>query len=611
MSLNDFFPTLKAPAQPIPRQHLTNVEMELIDQWKNTHQWDALPTFAKAANADPHKINKWILRQVMKEKQLDKKAKYGAAYGMEDNSFSLSDLLTPARPRVDKNPSVPQTQKARGIVALQNMAIACFGLDHFPSYAAVWPSAGFSAQTLPNFPLFARPCPITPRHGFVESRLVRDFGHALNIINETILADANGEVVFMPKLTGRFSGVATNAGVTWGLSNDGVTAGKEGTFFIPAPASAEYWNAIWAQAQDDFEHREKNPVGGTSGFIQTNAYVELVEHNGSVCPVQLRDGPVQDTMKNFIPHDGFTFKYIADMYDDRLIQRNDLLYWEKYIAGLVEDYGSEVVVHLPNMPLSSHYAVHAIQAGMAVITDPKAPEMGQTLSAEPRIEFTASDYAIIAKNMAHMDTRPFIPEDSDDQKNMIKTAVGTLHACSIWEPTDPRLLFLMAQAPIVVTRALSAACAGEMRHFYGRAGPNGTPLSEPLLGPSVHHGAGRSSIYAALLKPFEGRAEACHVMTADFNHSHWNSSFGGKSWGTVSEATAVALEKIAAFLADPSDRTWKSLMMACNKAVHMAHNNGKALNKWGVPMTQIAQAPACAFMNPYAAKVALNLEDKT
>lgn len=59
-----------------------------------------------------------------------------------------------------------KTQKAKGILALSQYRVKTFTTE-MVKQAKVFPH-----DPLKAFPFFARPCPMVPRHGFVESRTV-------------------------------------------------------------------------------------------------------------------------------------------------------------------------------------------------------------------------------------------------------------------------------------------------------------------------------------------------------------------------------------------------------------------------------------------------------
>ena len=141
----------------------------------------------------------------------------------------------------------PQTQKAQGIMALKT-CYGIFGLRGPGTPLMVIPGSLFDCRMEKiKFPVFARPCPFEPRHGFVDSHLVYDW---LGVVRMLQMAadEGNGkpvELVLTPPLSGSVPAVATNAGVTWGCGNDGVTAGRDNP---PITLPVSHSNYSWQGA---------------------------------------------------------------------------------------------------------------------------------------------------------------------------------------------------------------------------------------------------------------------------------------------------------------------------------------------------------------------------
>ena len=72
---------------------------------------------------------------------------------------------------------------------------------------------------------FARPCPVRPRHGFVDSRPYTGRGALKSIFLEAKEVDPEAELIIMPFLSGKFSGIITPNSLTIGQGHAGATAG--------------------------------------------------------------------------------------------------------------------------------------------------------------------------------------------------------------------------------------------------------------------------------------------------------------------------------------------------------------------------------------------------
>ena len=114
---------------------------------------------------------------------------------LSDTQLLVRMPLTMSSPKVPKR---IRTQKARGLRAI-------WPLNN--RLEKGWTTPIVISQPLtPEFPsvsmlpLMARPCPIRPRHGFVESRQVHSVEEVNQVLSETLVADPKGEVILMPFL---------------------------------------------------------------------------------------------------------------------------------------------------------------------------------------------------------------------------------------------------------------------------------------------------------------------------------------------------------------------------------------------------------------------------
>lgn len=510
-----------------------------------------------------------------------------------------------------------KTQKARGIKALANHTIA-------PMVQAI---GGYEIRLLPQnntmppsldaYKLFARPCPVTPRHGFVESRAVADMVEAQALLIEARQVDPEAEVIVMKKLTGKWSGIATNTGVTWGHGNDGVTSGGKGAVvLIPAPTSVENWNsASLFPLRGDFK-----------ASITQTGYVELVENEGRSIVVQYREGPAQPATLDYIPR--------KTLIKSFLVAGGDLLKWEKRLSGIPLADRKTTVISAKGMALSSHYAVHGIALGIPVVTSDIPIVRGQTLEAAENTipKLRQKDYQTLATLLKKALKAKFNFHQYEQQE-VLATGIASLHTMAVWD-NSPMLMELRALSVVTILRYLCSAVVGEVRHF-DRKGPGQDGLTEQkTIVPSDRYENGRDFIYSRLLKPLPLATILSYFQTTqeDFFQTGWgvghsrdpetgrslgrwdktSASYGGPNWGRVSRSGERLAKATIVFLEQPNKQTWQELFMSLNNAVHMAHNNGRALDKWigDSMLDRIAQAPALGFMNAYAAEIALGIVKK-
>lgn len=538
-----------------------------------------------------------------------------------------------------------RTQKAKGLRTICNSApFAGFDLpvsllNYYPM--AVWPYT--NAISLPSF---ARPCPTVPRHGFVDSRLVTTKAEAEALIAETLAADPNGEVIFMPRLSGMWSGVATHAGVAFGLANDGATAGKSAKT-VPSYSG----NSLF-----------KSYVGSTlcrTSGIKGSPFLEFVEDQKRPVFVQLRDGPEVPRSQNYIPREMVVGTVV---YAEPSMS---LLEWEAEIAEYA--YKPGVVVHHPEGSLTSHFAVHALVHSIPVILDKKAPRVGETLKPagwEPA-KLRKRDYAAIAQWLSRRLLNGFV---SVDNTGAVLNAIATLHSSPQWG-NAPHLLRMRAEGFAATLCYVTAACIGEVRHWY-IVGPGNNGMEEGETqrkrpSPTKHKGCKCPGCLKDYKKYYRAKLKAYHVWKAeqeglpveqedhnapscealaglssksitnraevytsclgessrklhrwarqaarDLHHSGWQGGYGGEGWGDAAALAAKGFETAQAFINKPTAKNWQACMSAYNQLVNASHNNGNILNKWvtQVVMTRVADVPCPAFINAFTARVVLGLD---
>lgn len=524
----------------------------------------------------------------------------------------------------------PKTQKARGLLELLTGLRNHRWMALPPQRLMIGPSSkeamGDEASKPPGyhhgssiaFPCFARPCPTTPRHGFVESRSVYNILGALNILAETLHADPNGEVIFMPRCSGKYSAVANNAGIVWGHGNAGVTSGDGGgqsTAFIPCLIGSRLWT---------------NTVCRPSAAGVTEcAYIELVEDKGSVRLVQLRDGPAQSgACGDFVPAPVTVTAVVAPGQVGF-----DLIRWDRLIRGAAP---GTVAVLPASSTRFSHFAVHCLINKVPIVfRGGDRPELGASLaptSTSPPTRLTREDYEYIARIiMQRLLQRERIedivwgdaahPQSGNIHTWQVATSIGVCHAMQEWG-ADPHLLRLRGEGVAACFRYSATACIGEVRHFYsngpGRCDAQHVTDMKSVLSPDSYEGflardkISRKSAYTGSSRlPLSAQIRLVEQTRRDFKHPRWHSAFGGPSWAAAARQTAWLGHSITSFCEKPDTRRWLRLQCRYNATLHACHNNGKVLTKWIIDkaLNAGATAPTLCFMNPFAAEVVLHAPD--
>lgn len=512
-----------------------------------------------------------------------------------------------------------RTQKSRGVSA--GAALSNYGA--IPRWLSIAPILSVMPQCFDDleamkYPIFARPCPRRPRHGFIESRIVNNHEELLKVVAETMAEDRLGEVMCMPPLTGKASAVATDSGVVWGVGNAGVTAGKGKQVTIPIPRSPNQ------QSMTEYLTRHHSPFRKE---IKGSTFIEVVEHDGEPTIVQMRDGPADVAVGgNYIPHANYK---VTNVIVPNWEEIENLIKWEARVAGAP----AGTVIVLKNASLTSHCAVHGLANKFAVITtgpfidNPELLKEGMILQPESNqpAPLTGDDYKKIAKFM-----RKTI---HGSKRARAAFSVSVLHAMSVWG-NDPMLLWLRAAGVITMAKLIVSACAGEARHFY-RCGPGRyTEGAKPAIDWKKITGrelSGKSrgypersvvlqSVYRYSIKRLAVVAEAC---TQDFRGC-WNGritrsgrtrgacGYGGPKWRESSKAARKLCAAIISFQGRPCEKTWAEVAMCYNMAVCLAHNGGRVLNKWAGAdeIDACAKYPQFGLLSPQAMFICTGVKEE-
>lgn len=535
-----------------------------------------------------------------------------------------------------------KTQKARGISLMSHGS-----LHGFPFPFASTPKRE-KLIILPHefpashqFPLFARPCPEKPRHGFVESRMVHDAQGLLDVFAEARNADPLAEVVCMPKLTGKVSCVANNAAVYFAEGHAGATSGTSKALVIPCN-SAGLTDVVKRYAHPYWRSMIERDI--TQG-----AFLELVEHEGDMVCVQIRNGPADTRAADYwVPSGG---QYIAEVLT--LPNPNfDLLQWEK----MVKDLGPYGAIWLPGHTLASHYAVHGVANNKAVFCTAEPPEVGShwlpPLNQVPKLNpmhywqiegyvggydqvglapkpYDWDVYGQAALEAMHesmaWEAPRFYSQHGENpsyhsQAQHICLAIAVLHAMPHWG-AEPHLLRLRAFGAVAMAKYLSTACIGEARYFYTHGPGNwmskkaATPWDE--LGFQYHKGLNRMDVYSRVLNlRLEKMVPFLQGAIRDFS-GRWSNSdlnrrgcsddcaYGGYKWREATKMALRLVEAVLAFKRAPKEETWNAVIEAYNAGVNVVHNNGKLLNKWieNKTIDSAAVAPQLGLINPWAMRI--------
>ena len=427
-------------------------------------------------------------------------------------------------------PLPPRTQKARGIAALAHF----YSGDLVPPFK-VHEARSVRPDELVGF--FSRPCPMRPRHGFVDSRKVDSVEEGGELIRQTLEADPEAEIVTMPMIEAEYSGVWTRGMMSIGKGHDGATAGTS-AWTLPTLGSLVIDAAI------------------ADAGIQENPYVEILwpEPEGAHRLVQLRDGPALPLTADYIPEPVTVREVIP--------AKGDLLAWEKRMKQAQPG----TVVYHPGGSLASHYAIHAVLNRVPLLTS-REPKVGERIEAKtPNEDPTPNLEALRAGFQLAMWLKV-------TYERAAQVMLAGCHHISTWMGRNDTLLGL---ALGFAYRLTVTAALGEMRHAPGREN-SGTR-------DDIYHDCWDATEAPATRAAFEAALCAFHGLV-------WKRNYGGAKWFVLARWAAILHNRL---LAGDARRALQSL----NHLVHCAHNTGWAFNKFvdAQMLTDAAENPVSVLI---------------
>lgn len=461
---------------------------------------------------------------------------------------------------IELNHLMAQTQKARGFVLLA-------GVLNVPKpYFVVTEQSDIEviAKKLDGNN-FVRPCPIRPRHGFVDSRpLDRSVGTPWKdqldkIYAEAKAADPGAELLISPTINATHNLILTPSRMAIGTGHDGATGGR-GSISVPL------MGVPFKEIAADFI--KKAGVGEDEDpyiecVVKTNA--DAAYHgNGPESTIfftQLRAGVrvPANVGNDYIP---------IRMIVKKVVEASgDLLEWERQAQTELGQEGT-VVVHVGGT-LISHYGVHCLFNKIPILTTRK-PEVGEVLVPTPKAEKPSLD---AVRDGLIDGWGPYIGLRVNLKDPEIKGAQVQLIASN-------------AVALMLVCLHNAAAMSGEYGYWIGIAA---TMMMR--LGMAASHGESRHKdhsgkkysreyIYMQALNDPEAARETLGFAQWRFHNEAWSSSYGGPKWADCTKSILELDIAVRAFLKDPTEETLAKVVSTLNYAVTRAHNGGWWMNKF-------------------------------
>jgi hypothetical protein len=459
----------------------------------------------------------------------------------------------------------PKTQKAKGVL---------FGLDYmkdtfnyskqYHSLNSMWYSVcvpRHSVITNKNqldwsisFPVFARPCPKVPRHGFVDSKVITTRTNLKKLFREVKKADPHGEMLLGPYLKNvTHNAVYVNSGnLSVGPGNDGATGGNKSISIPVAP------------------FKFPNEFIKKSGLNKKDAvYLESVCTGGYYAQwnlVQARGGPAIDsTDQDYIPT-SMVVKHVVK-------PNNNLLKWEQEVAK----FKPGTVVYANGHTLASHAAIHCIINKVPFITT-HCPNIGDTLRANQKKKAKIS--RIDFKRGIKAGNKYCKGKSYKDMRQLMLFSLSVLHNWA-YIKQSPHASWMLGSASVIFLKLCSALVFGEHRHKY-------------------HHGR-RDFIYENTLHKDSIQFNRLAKVLKDFYYMDWAGGFGGVPWATCTWYTFKLWQEIARITnrtgQNLTDNEISRLIGNINKTTNIAHNNGWWFNKFceNTLLDFVAKYPGMAF----------------
>jgi len=385
--------------------------------------------------------------------------------------------------------------------------------------------------------VFGRPCPETPRHGFIDSERVSGLDETIRLFQRALDVDPRSEILLMPYIDCSSSAIwiPESGSLTIGRGNDGATAGRN-SYLLPVAQ---------IKATDSFK-KFKSDCGIPD---DKHLYAELVsDRNGGVTIVQARAGePTPQGVTEYIPREQ-TVEHVIEItepYD-----------WAEHEALCVALANSTTVVfHHRGGQITCHAAMHCRTNSIPYLIRDEVL-VGDTIYP-PVVAPVPHDYIEFIGGIQ-------LSECSADVSNALRVAIGILHNSIPLEYSE-HYSRLIGYSLGWIYRAAALACLGEARHYKT---PQGT--KNGMLGTTS-----RAGVYA---KGVELTNAQLATKLASFSHkfvhySAWSGGYGGWKW-------YLALVQALKLWNSISNMQIQTAVGEASKLLNMAHNGGWLLNKF-------------------------------
>lgn len=440
----------------------------------------------------------------------------------------------------------PQTQKAKGIMVLheksarveRDLQVGILNTVAYKAATIIKQADELRLYATSGTKIFARPCPVLPRPGFVDSRIVGTMAELVMVAEETYEEDKEGEVMLCDFIKASFNVTLVPNVMTTGPGHDGATSGGD-VVVVPVVGVGQILG---------------DEIMRLAGVIEAPHFEAVFLDCELPVITQLRDGPCIPTTVDFIPRDTVV-KHVI-----RLGQYTPLLAWQKIIE--VADSGT-VVYNALGVGLSSHYGVHCIMKGVPFIGS-HTPYIGEALvKIVDTLEIDRREFMNGLK-------LGFSIELMRDIHIMYKYglfSLAVLHNMIGFTTKESRLVGVAVSLTI---RLGMAALYGEARHAR---------VDEVVVGGSVARHSVYDAVFHNLAAAFAGLPELKERW-----RGQWGSNYGGYKWLECHESLEGLITATTHLIKSRGRAGFKKnlaqVICAFNVVVNTAHNGGKWFDKF-------------------------------
>lgn len=466
-----------------------------------------------------------------------------------------------------------------------------------------------SAGEVTGFPAFLRTCPLTPRHGVLESvrvdtneELHAEFTRLRDIM---LKEDPEGCLMLMPFIAADNSAVVAlshdefTGYAVFGPGHDGVTAGHGLQIGLPLRKEGHSDNVSMKALNYSPESHELEFVFGFHGECLSKRGLIDTSASDNMFLTQIRGAPEHTEV--FPPPEGVdTIGMVAQ--GEVVVSDSIVMSGLEEVAWLEENITKEkcpdgFVVVEPNGSRLSHIYAHCRGVGVPYIITESVNNGDRWVEASPGW--------VVLDNDGTFDPQPYSPASFKDdfirgleagnlywgqQHGWFSTFFHQWVSLPYSKPQDTA--FLAGVFCAWLSKSIMALGLGEMRHARTLKQNANAPLFAAMhacVGDDVWQkidvnflGVDRKHYYAAIGHLAPDYMDMGRMMTYLATHfkSGWKSAFGGVKWGESMVKGADLAIAIARFLNAPTDDHLDDIIQKANVAENCVHNNGFLFNKW-------------------------------